>query len=293
MATLLPKSIASFILSFILFMFYANIAFADELPLWEVSGGGGVLHIPDYRGSEEAGTYPYPFLIPFYRGKYFRSDEEGVRGELFKSNRIRFDVSYDGGVPVESEKNEARKNMPDLDATGQIGPALNIKLWQSASVKQTLIAFIPLRAAFSLSTSAIDHVGYTFSPHLWYHRKVYFLNGDWRFGVSAGLEFASEEFHKYYYQVDPQYETINRSAYDASAGFAGYRSNFNFYRRFTNWFLSIYGRYDNVSGAVFEDSPLVAKNSGLTAGFLVTYFFLQSKQTIKEIDWKYEQPLEK
>ena len=95
------------------------MACADALPLWEVGLGGGALRIPDYRGAQDAHVYPYPFAIPFYRGKYLRSDEQGVRGELLMSKRIKFDFSVDGNVPVKSSDATARQGMPDLVKTMQ------------------------------------------------------------------------------------------------------------------------------------------------------------------------------
>jgi outer membrane protein len=260
---------------------------ADALPLWEIGIGGGVLRIPDYRGAQQARSYPYPFAIPFYRGKYLRSDEEGVRGEVLMSDRVKFDFSLDGNVPVKSGDVQARQGMPDLVPTFQVGPALNIKLWHSAKEQGSLIAFIPLRIAVAVDFPELEHIGYTFSPRLNYNRKVRFIGGKWRVGIGLGLEYGSEAFHDFYYQVDPQYATPTRPAYDAQGGFAGYRSIFTFYRRFSDVWISIYGRYDRIDGAVFEDSPLAVRKDGTTVGFLVTWILFKSETMVEERDWKY------
>lgn len=268
----------------------SNIALADQLPLWEIGLGGGILRIPDYRGSDEARAYPFPFLIPFYRGTVWRSDEEGIRGELVKTRQIRLDFSLDGNVPVDAKKNKARRDMDTLDPTLQIGPALNIKLWHDYLLQQSLIAFLPVRGVFAvdLSTGKMHSTGYTFSPQFTYYRKVDFLNGKWRFGLSAGLEYGTETFHDYYYQVDQQDASSDRPAYDARGGFGGYRSNLTFHRRFNNKWISLFARYDNLTGAVMENSPLVRTNSGLTFGFLVTWFVQQSAQVTRAEDWIYK-----
>jgi len=260
---------------------------ADSLPLWEVSLGGGVLRIPDYRGAQDARTYPYPFIIPFYRGKYLRSDEDGVRGEILMSRRVKLDFSLDGNVPVDSDKVAARQGMPDLAPSFQIGPAVNIKLWHSTELKSSVIAFLPLRVAIAVDFPEFEHIGYTFSPRLNYNRKVNFMNGQWRMGIGVGLEYGSETFHNYYYQVEPQYATGSRPAYQSQSGFAGYRSIFTFYRRFTNTWLSFYGRYDRIDGAVFESSPLAVRKDGTTVGFLLTWILFKSKTMVDPIDWKY------
>jgi len=263
------------------------MASADPLPLWEIGLGGGALRIPDYRGAQDAHVYPYPFAIPFYRGKYLRSDEQGVRGELLMSNLVKFDFSVDGNVPVNSDDTQARQGMPDLVPTFQIGPALNIKLWHSQEKERSIIAFLPLRFVTAVDFPKLHHVGYTFSPQLSYHQKLDFIGGKWRIGLTGGLEFGSESFHDYYYQVDPAYATATRPAYDAKGGFAGYRAIFTFYRRFADMWISIYGRYDRIDGAVFEDSPLAVRKDGTTVGFVVTWILLKSKVMVEERDWQY------
>jgi len=271
---------------------FASLCRGEELPLWELGAGGGVLHVPIYRGSKQTETFPYPFIIPFYRGKYLNSDEDGVRGELFETSKIRFDFSLDGSVPAKSEDVNVRVGMPDLDPTLQIGPALNIKLWSGDNPKQSIITLIPLRAAFALNSSILDPIGFTFSPQLSYYRKIPFIKGDWKLGLTASLQFGSEKYHDYFYQVDKQYETPTRPAYNAEGGYGGYRLIATFHHRIKNTWISLFTRYDRVDNAVFEDSPLVDSEDGLTLGFLVTWFFYQSKSTVEVVDWKYESKFE-
>jgi outer membrane scaffolding protein for murein synthesis (MipA/OmpV family) len=263
-------------------------AAAGKMPLWELAGGGGVIRIPDYRGAEHARTYPFPVIIPFYRGRYLRSDEEGVRGELFRSDRIRLDFSVDGGVPVDSERNAARAGMPDLDPTLQLGPALNVKLWEASAPSRALVLFLPLRAVFAVSNDGIEDTGATFSPQLSYYRRVPVAGCPWKLGLSGGLEFGSNGFHDYYYNVAPEYASASRPAYDADGGFAGYRFTGTFYCRYRNSWISFFGRYDRVDGAVFEDSPLVGRRDGLTAGLVVTWILGRSKKMVETRDWSIE-----
>ena len=288
-ATFAKKMIKIVLTQLFLFLILTSQSvYAEQLPLWEIGGGGGVLHIPDYRGAAHSQTFPYPFVVPFIRGKYLVSDEDGVRGELLETSRVRFDFSLDGTVPSKSNDTTTRQGLPNLDPTLQIGPALNIKLWQDDDPRQSIIALIPLRAVFALNSAILDPIGFTFSPHLTYYRKIPFIGGLWNMGLSGGLEFGSERFHDYYYQVDPQYQINNRQAYDAAGGYGGYRFTLTFHHRIQNTWISFFSRYDRVDGAVFANSPLVDSKDGLTAGFVVTWFFYQSEQKVESIDWKYE-----
>jgi len=261
------------------------LAAAERLPLWEVGVGGGLLRLPDYRGAGHARTYPFPLVLPFYRGRYLRSDEQGVRGELLRSRRLRLDFSVDGGVPVDSDDNPQRRGMPDLDATLQLGPALNVKLWEGEAPRRSLVLFLPLRAVWRADTDGLSAVGATFSPQLTYHRRVALAGCPWKLGLTAGLEFGDEGFHDYYYQVAPAYAAAGRPAFDARGGFAGYRFIGTFHCRYGDKWISLFGRYDRVDGAVFEDSPLVGRRDGLTVGFLVSWMIWRSRRQVEVVDW--------
>lgn len=263
------------------------VAMARTLPLWEIGVGGGALRAPDYRGAGHARSYAFPFVFPFYRGKIFQSDEEGLRGVVFSSPRLRFDFSVDGGVPVKSRDDTIRHGMPDLDATVQIGPALDIKLWRRAAGEQSLVLFLPVRSVFSVGSGHVTQVGYSFLPQLSYHRKVPFAGARWKLGLSAGAEYGSRGLHDYYYQVAPQFAAPGRPAYDPGGGFAGYQVNLTFYHRYRDKWISLFGRYDNVNGAVFADSPLVVKRSGVTLGFVVTWIVVHSSKQVAAPDWIY------
>jgi MipA family protein len=252
-----------------------------ERPLWELAFGGGLLRAPDYRGSDQSRTYPFPFVFPVYRGEVLRVDEDGIRGVVYDGPAVELDFSVDANVPVSSDDNRAREGMPRLDATGQIGPSLKVTAWRSAVADQDLEINLPLRGVFAVNSSGIDHVGFSASPHLTYHRAVEMAGRRWRMGLSAGLEFGDSGLHGFFYDVAPEFATPDRPAYDAGSGFGGTRliATFTSYTP-SNW-LSLFARYDHVRGAVYEDSPLVRQRGALTAGFIVSWFAMRSSRTVE------------
>jgi outer membrane protein len=277
---------ARFAFALMFFLMRVSVAGVEMLPRWEIGLGGGVLTIPDYRGSSESHVYPYPFVFPVYRGRHLQADEEGIKGMLLESDRIRFDLSYDGNVPVKSDS-DARKDMDSLDPTVQIGPMLRFKLWSSEAHRESLIAEFPVRAAFSVGSS-IDHIGYTAFPRIAYRRELDLFDRKWKWSLSGGALFGSEDFHRYYYQVDSADATPQRPAYDAEGGYGGTRFITNLYRRDRDKLVSLYAAYDNVQDAVFYDSPLVEQRSGFTVGFLVTWFLFQSKELVEVKQWEWD-----
>ena len=102
-----------------------NIAACEEEPLWELGAGLTLLQMPDYSGSDKNRLYllPYPYFI--YRGDILNIDRERISGRVFKTDNILFDFSFFGQAPVDSSDNEARRGMPDLDPTFEVGPSLN------------------------------------------------------------------------------------------------------------------------------------------------------------------------
>ena len=258
----------------------AQAAAAEELPLWELALGGGVLTVPEYRGSANRRTLPFPFVYPTYRGKVWRIDDDGVRGVLFSSKRAEFDFSADANTAVNSDASDARRGMPDLDPTIQIGPQLRVRLMSDEVRRHALYLNLPVRGVFEVNFDKFDHVGVTASPHFTYYNWFDFFKREWRMGLSAGLEFGDAEFHNFYYGVAPEFETPTRPAYEGDAGFGGTRFIASFISRTRKSWVSVFARYDRIEEATFEDSPLVERNGGLTVGFVYSLFLVRSKQTV-------------
>jgi hypothetical protein len=64
----------------------------------------------------------------FTAEQYSAWAKKACNGILFQPERMQMNLSADGGVPVKSDRNSARRGMPNLDPTLQIGPALEICL---------------------------------------------------------------------------------------------------------------------------------------------------------------------
>lgn len=258
---------------------------ADKLPLWEIGVGGGVLHMPDYRGSDQSHTYPYPFIMPIYRGKVLQADEEGIKGILGASDRFRFDLSFYGNVPVGVD-NDARDGMPTLDPLLEVGPMLRYKIWKDSNPQQSLIFDTPIRAAIAVG-HGVDYVGYTIGPRLTFRREIDLLGNNWKWPISVEALWSSKDLNQYFYDVDPDFATPSRPPYEADAGFAGTRFRTSIFRRDRNKLISFYAVYDDVGGAVFNDSPLVKQNGGFTIGFLLVWFPFQSGELVEVKQWEW------
>lgn len=261
----------------------ASAARAAERPLWELALGGGVLSLPVYRGAQDNRVLPVPFIYPVYRGEVLRIDDDGVRGLFFESDRVKLDVSADGSIPGSDDDVAGREGMPNLDPTVQIGPSLRIDLWQRRAHAQNLRLILPLRGVVSVSTSP-EYLGLAASPKLSYGRDARFAGRPWRLAATGGLEFGSERLHDHFYTVEPQFQTAQRPAYEARGGYAGTRFTLSAQSRHGNNWIGAFVRYDDVGGAVFDDSPLVRRSGNLSAGIVVGWFVARSRQTVTVAD---------
>jgi len=160
-----------------------------------------------------------------------------------------------------------------------------VRLWPDEPSREVLLLNLPVRSVFAVDSSA-DQLGWTASPHLTFYKGVDVFGRSWRLGLSAGLEFGTEKFHDFYYQVAPEFATDTRPAFDAGGGFGGTRFIGTFVSRSEKSWMSFFVRYDRLDGADFEDSPLVERNDGLTFGFIYSRFIFRSKQTVEAKDWR-------
>ncbi len=253
---------------------------AVERPLWELGLAVSGLRVPDYRGSDEQHAYllPYPYIV--YRGERLRSDREGTRAMLFDSPRIKLDFSLGAAVPGRSG-NIAREGMPELAGNVEVGPSLVITLDQEVRKRWTLDLRLPVRAAVTLESSP-RYAGTTFSPNL--NLDLSNTTGGWNMGLLTGPLFANRKYHEQYYDVAPAYATPTRPAYRTRGGYAGWQTIVSTSRRIGDMYVGAFVRLENLHGAVYDDSPLVRRNSALTAGFAVAWVFATSSTRVLSAD---------
>jgi outer membrane scaffolding protein for murein synthesis (MipA/OmpV family) len=253
----------------------APAAGAADSPRWEIGLGLGGLSIPDYRGSDQQRGYIIPIPYFHYDGDILHIDREGAHGDVFASDRVKLDLSVSVGPPARSGKNEARRDMPDINPTFEAGPSLHVLLARNESRDRTWSLQLPLRAVAATDFSNFESIGWIFAPSL--NFKADNLGGGWYVGVSGGPLYASEEYHDYFYEVKPVHATATRPAFDAKGGYSGSRLTITASRRYPRFWVGAFARYDNLSGAAFVDSPLVKDKESFMVGIGVAWILMESK----------------
>lgn len=260
------------------FIAAAGAAELKSLPRWEVGIGLGVLSLPFYRGAASGRTYIAPLPYIRYRGEHLRIDEEGIRSYVLLSDTTRLDFSLAAGVPVSSDGNSARHDMPSLDPTVEIGPSLEFLLWHPRERDQALWLKLPLRAALSVALNNIEYQGWVFAPYLDYRVVKGERAHPWTFTLSLGPQFADQRYHNYFYEVTSGYATPERPEYHPATGYSGSRVTLGLQKWLGSYWLGAFLRYDTLQGAVFNDSPLVQQQHYYAVGAAVIKLLAVSQQ---------------
>lgn len=236
---------------------------AQALPLWELGVAGFAASTPAYPGSENrtSRALAVPFFI--YRGEVFRADQSGIGMRLFSSDRVKLDVGLAGSLPASSYDVPARAGMPDLGTLLEFGPRVKVQLTKPTS-NSGLRLDIPLRAVIE-ARDGLRTQGVSFEPRL-----VYELDGPrgaWGIDANIGVVLGNRKLNRYFYEVQPQYATLARPAYEADSGLMLVRAGLSGSRMINpDVRLFAFVRYESYANAANRDSPLMKRDSGASVG---------------------------
>lgn len=242
-------------------------AHSELLPRWEVGLGALQLYGKDYPGSDNDNERL--FVVPYgiYRGEKIRIGEGGVSAMAFENPRYSLDFSVAGSVNANSEDNVLREGLPDIDYMFEVGPQLVVTVYDSINddgTRSELTFSTQLRAAFSTDFEDIESRGGVFTTVLNWERGG-FMGGKLGIFGDIGPKWGSKDLQEVFYQVDPEFATADRAAYDAKGGYLGTDASIGLsYEATPN--LWLYGALGKkfYSGAANEDSPLFETDSSNT-----------------------------
>lgn len=245
----------------------------SSLPLWEAGIGAAGFSTPAYPGADDRSNrgLVVPFLI--YRGKIFRADQGGIGARLLNTDKVEFDIGFSGSLPAESDDVEARRGMRDLGTLVEFGPRVKYKFADLG--EQGRMRFeLPLRAVIE-ARGGLRRQGWTMEPRL-----VWETRGEqarWTMAAQLGAVFGDRRINRYFYEVEPQYATADRPAYRADGGLLLVRTGlFGTWRMNPDVRLFGFVRYESYAGAANEDSPLMKKSTGTSAGLGFAWTFARS-----------------
>jgi outer membrane scaffolding protein for murein synthesis (MipA/OmpV family) len=269
---------------------FSALCFAEELaveePLWELGLSAATARLPHYRGSDEYTwwTLPIPYFV--YRGEIFKATRDGLRGILFDSDYFEASVSLSGNPPVDND-NKARENMPDLDAIFEVGPSLKLFFWERHQVNKLYLKG-SFRAASSVNFDDglnLAYQGLNSGIDLVYRNRQFYERYGSQFRLTTGVNFANRERNSYFYDVDKEFVTEDRSFFSSDAGYASFSLSVAISQVITKDIsIGFYSRWDNLDGAVYEDSPLVREKNNFIIGSVLIWTIGRSNTMVKSDD---------
>jgi len=252
-------------------------------PLWEFVIGAGGTYSPDYPAADKNSLHGLALPYVIYRGDIIRLGEDDIaKGVFIDNDYTELNVSLAASFNANSNDNNARRGMPDLDYLGEIGPQLKIKLGELYGGKTELQ--LPVRAVFSTDFSRVDHRGYLFNPRFYYER-INIFNSSIDVTSSIGCSFATKKLHEYFYRVEPRFATATRPAYEADGGYLGSKLTLGLSYGITDRIRAyVGGQVGYYGGAANEDSPLFRQkvNSSVHVGFTWSIFQSNTRVTSSE-----------
>lgn len=254
-------------------------------PLWEIGVGGFAAYAPDYPAAEEGRIIGLAIPYAIYRGEMFRVGEDSVASIVpLDEPTYELDFSFDAAFQADSDGNEAREGMPDLDFLLEAGPQLTFRLreWDFGAMGWGELELpIQARAVFSTDFSGIRHEGFVFQPGITYsHDNV----AGTRFNASASVQplWATEGLQDFFYQVDPRFQRPDRPAFDAEGGYLGTEISLGGEYPISASFSLFMGMQLGVyAGAANESSPIHRRDYTLSGGFGFVWSFLQSERMVR------------
>lgn len=255
-----------------------------EKPLWELGLGAGALVQPHYPGSSRHQNRGLGLPYVVYRGDVLRiGDGQTARAVAAENSFYELSLSFAAAFDADSDGNELREGMPDLDFIFEVGPQLVFSLadiqFSDTSYSEVELS-LQARAALSTDFAGVDHHGYVFEPMLRYRHYGLFAP-QFEGSISVRPVWATRDVHGYFYDVEPEFANASRSRYQATSGYFGTGINFS-----GTWHISDKARmFAGVQtsfhhGAENRDSPLFEENVtvGVAVGFI--WSLVESKRTV-------------
>ena len=248
------------------------------LPLWEVGLFGFGVSQMAYPGAAERTRRAFALPFAIYRGRYLRVDESTVGVRALNTPTVELDIGLSGSFGASSNAVEIRRGMPSLGTLFEFGPRLRLNLPAPLPASRLRLT-LPLRAVLDVSAQFRSR-GVSFEPELEFSQR---LAGGTRVGAKLGLILGDRALNEHLYGVAPQYVAAGRPAYAGQAGLIAKRLSVSSATPLSrDWDVFTFARYDSVSGAANQASPLVRSAGGATVGVGLAWTFWRSDRLAAE-----------
>ncbi|MCC2603999.1 MipA/OmpV family protein [Planctobacterium marinum] len=241
-------------------------------PVYEFGIGVAAASLPSYPGSDDQVYYALPLPYFYYQDEYITVDREGLIGSIFEFEHWGLDVSFSGGIPVNSDDSTVREGMPDLDWTLEAGPKLEYYFTDKDNTDGYLRTHIYLRKVFATDLSYLSSVGNRMGLGF-EHKRIILVSDNlpmtWTSQLT--LNWADGGAQDYFYGVSSLYANENRPEYIGQSGYASTELSGGITVNIEQLVIGAFVRYQNFSGAASVNSALLQGNSNFSFGIGVIW----------------------
>lgn len=196
----------------------------------------------------------------YYQSDTVTADAGIINTRFIRSKYFSMQLSMGANPSVESDSNIARSGMPELLYNFGVGPMAIIHLINTSNFQIQIEH--SMRREFETNFSFTRAFGITNTTYL----TTKATGETWSIEIALGKMYGDKNYHQYYYNVDDQYATADRPAYQAKSGFSGDVIIISTKKQFGDFLIYPFLRYDNIKDSIYHDSPLVKKDEYLMFG---------------------------
>ncbi len=277
---ILSKRVVAFFL-----IFKVSVASSQTLSslkphfLWEYGIGVGYVHYEQYPAANQFGDLMLPFPTFQYRGEILRADDrEGTRIYIFKSVDWSLEFSGGGNTPLAASDNKTREGMQNIPLMIHLGPQIVGHLSQDLELRIGFFQAISTNFMFTKTNGGIQETQLVYRVLSDIRSRR--TNG--RFSLTA--KAASKDYLETYFEVSPQYATLQREEYKAKAGFLGFEFNYFQSINFDKASYYLGASINDYSWSVNHKSPLHKSDYNVNYLIGMTYTLGQSQRESVPVD---------
>jgi outer membrane scaffolding protein for murein synthesis (MipA/OmpV family) len=196
-----------------------------------------------------------------------------------RTDTMELDVGFSGALPASSEAIPARRGMPDLGTLIEFGPRLKWTLGQPTPGSRLRLE-LPLRTVLEFNGGVRDQ-GVAFEPALVHESRD--VGGGWSLSTRASLILGDRKLNGYFYDVEKQYATSQRPAFEAQPGLIATRLALATTKKLTQD-LRVFGfaRWETYAGAANQNSPLMLQTTGSSVGIGLNWTLGRSESRVSD-----------
>ena len=138
----------------------------EQKPTLDFGVGLVYFTAPHYRGSDQNQNWFIPSPYFRYVSKKVEAEPSYLRGTFYENDKFALKLSLNAGLAADSDDNRARKGMPDLDWTLEIGPVFIWYIWEAEDESSYLSFEVPIRQVIATDFSDTKGIGILMVPFL-------------------------------------------------------------------------------------------------------------------------------